>query len=206
MVCDHHYPAHARTWHNASNQTLTHVTHDASAPNAHPVGCACGEREEHKINYEGDIAYLAANELCASIPSHPHTYTISITINHHHITTHALTYSLHSHTSLPPSPLTISDAVKLDGCGRQRNLTFYAELMQVDAHTPTQTLSHPYTLTPTHSNTLTPIHYHTNTPIRSHTHTLSHQHTYTFSVTRSYTPYIHTCIHTHHTYTHNPMC
>merc|ERR1719174_1366016 len=48
-------------------------------------GCACGEREEHKINYEGDIAYLAANGF---------------------------------------------DAVKLDGCGRQRNLTFYAELMK----------------------------------------------------------------------------
>eukprot|EP00039_Didymoeca_costata_P010421 m.140153 g.140153 ORF g.140153 m.140153 type:complete len:560 (+) comp14820_c0_seq2:34-1713(+) len=48
-------------------------------------GCACGERTEKLINYEGDVRML-------------HDYGF--------------------------------DAVKLDGCGRQRNLTLYAELMQ----------------------------------------------------------------------------
>jgi len=48
-------------------------------------GCACGEKVEKLINYEGDIRNL-------------HDFGF--------------------------------DAVKLDGCGKQRNLTFYAELMK----------------------------------------------------------------------------
>lgn len=48
-------------------------------------GCACGERVEKKINYEGDVKMLNSFGF---------------------------------------------DEVKLDGCGHQRNMTLYAELMQ----------------------------------------------------------------------------
>merc|ERR1712185_344324 len=46
-------------------------------------GCACGEREELRINYEGDVNF-----------------------------THSLGF----------------DGVKIDSCGKQRNMTLYAQL------------------------------------------------------------------------------
>ena len=52
-------------------------------------GCACGERIERRINYEGDVRALVG-------------------------------YGF--------------DSVKLDGCGRQKNLTLYAELMNKSGH------------------------------------------------------------------------